>query len=67
FIHYNHEKVNPHSLSNNRINSLYEDNQGQLWVGTGDGLNRFDEKKQQFTHFLIKGASNNTPSLAGKV
>ncbi|MDC1106974.1 ATP-binding protein [Prolixibacteraceae bacterium] len=29
-------------LSNNTISSLLQDNQGYLWVGTYDGLNRYD-------------------------
>jgi len=29
-------------LSNNRVNALYQDSIGFLWLGTNDGLNRYD-------------------------
>lgn len=33
---------NKNGLSNSAIQSLYQDNQGVLWIGTCDGLNVFD-------------------------
>lgn len=33
---------NKNGLSNSAIQSLYQDNQGTLWIGTCDGLNVFD-------------------------
>ena len=29
-------------LSNNQVNSILQDNDGFIWIGTSDGLNRFD-------------------------
>ncbi len=29
-------------LSNNRVNAVYQDSTGFLWIGTDDGLNRYD-------------------------
>jgi ligand-binding sensor domain-containing protein/signal transduction histidine kinase len=39
------------SLSNNRVNALCVDHAGALWVGTQNGLNRFDRNTGEFTTF----------------
>ena len=31
-----------HGLSNNRVWAITQDKHGLIWIGTGDGLNRFD-------------------------
>lgn len=47
------------SLSNNRIQGIYIDNSGILWVGTDSGLNKFGKKKQTFGHWdMIPDAPN---------
>ncbi len=52
FTHYQHDPNNPNSLSNNGINSIYEDRSGMLWIGTGGGgLNKFDREKEIFTRY----------------
>lgn len=41
-----------YSLSNNRVMTIYEDSQYNLWVGTsGGGLNRFDRFHNRFERF----------------
>jgi signal transduction histidine kinase/ligand-binding sensor domain-containing protein/CheY-like chemotaxis protein len=54
FTRFVNDPRNPHSLSDNRIRSLYADHlAGTLWIGTaGGGLNRFDSATEQFTHFV---------------
>jgi PAS domain S-box-containing protein len=48
------------SLSNNRVNALCVDHRGTLWVGTQNGLNRFDRNTGEFTTFGERdGLSNN--------
>ncbi|MEO6406675.1 MAG: two-component regulator propeller domain-containing protein, partial [Ferruginibacter sp.] len=48
-------------LSNNSINCITKDNRGFLWVGTGEGLNRFDGR-----HFISFFCNRNDPaSLSG--
>jgi PAS domain S-box-containing protein len=39
------------SLSNNRVNAFCLDHRGTLWVGTQNGLNRFDRNTREFTTF----------------
>ena len=34
FTHYQHNPENPHSLSNDSIFAIYEDQEGVLWIGT---------------------------------
>jgi ligand-binding sensor domain-containing protein/anti-sigma regulatory factor (Ser/Thr protein kinase) len=40
------------SLSNNIVNSIFADRNGALWIGTNNGLNRFDEATQTFTRYF---------------
>ncbi len=49
------------SLNSNTIGSIYEDDQGIVWIGTnGGGLNRYDPKSNSFTYFTAKdGLPNN--------
>lgn len=60
--HYFNQPSNPHSLVDNRIIYLYEDNAGVIWVGTNNGVNKFDRIKQNFTTF--RHIENNPASLA---
>ncbi len=61
-----HQRDNPHSLSSNLINSIYEDDQGNLWVGTVEGgLNKRSQGSNEFIHFTTHtsaGLSHNTVS-----
>jgi ligand-binding sensor domain-containing protein/two-component sensor histidine kinase len=42
------------SLSANWVTALAEDKFGNLWVGTINGLNYFDQLTEQFTHFILQ-------------
>ena len=44
FTHFKHDPNNPLSLSHNRVNSILEDTNSMLWIGTENGLNRIDLK-----------------------
>ena len=52
FNNYQHDPVDPHSLSDNDIFGLFEDSEGFIWVATKNhGVNRFDPKTALFTRF----------------
>jgi len=50
-------------LSHNKVNCILEDKRGFMWVGTNDGLNRFDGN-----NFLVfRNQSGNKSSLSGNI
>jgi two-component system sensor histidine kinase ChiS len=52
FIHHQNNPADPHSLKGGTIESIYQDREGMIWVGTnGSGLNRLDPTTGRFTHF----------------
>lgn len=52
-------------LSQNSVYAIHQDNQGFLWIGTGDGLNRFDGKK--FKIYRQKFGDTSSNSLPGRI
>ncbi len=55
--------TNSNGLSNSSINTIFQDSENILWVGTWDGLNRFDGS--EFTIFTPE--LNNPNSLSNQV
>ena len=61
FTHYTHDSANPNSLSENTVASIWRDNSGMLWVGTGfSGINKLDQKDRKFTHYKHDLANPNS-------
>lgn len=56
FYAYSSNPDDAHSISHDAFNpslqTILEDRDGKLWVGTQNGLNRYDKKQQRFQHFL---------------
>lgn len=50
-IVYKHNPDDPYSLGDNKIYSIFRDDQGNLWIGTFNGLDRFDEETGKFYHY----------------
>lgn len=48
FIHYTHQKDNPHSLMHSDLSCLYEDSRKNIWVGQRAGLSYFDKNSNSF-------------------
>jgi signal transduction histidine kinase/ligand-binding sensor domain-containing protein len=52
FIRYLNDPKNPNSLINNKVRSIFEDHQGNFWIGTnGDGLHILDRRTGMFTRY----------------
>ncbi len=51
FKHYRHDPEDSLSISNDTIYLIFEDQAGNLWIGTDDGLNIFDQKTGKFTRY----------------
>ncbi|MXN90911.1 response regulator [Flavobacterium sp. Sd200] len=47
-------------LSNNSVNSIYQDKSGYMWFGTYDGLNRYDG----YDFLIFRNEINNSNSIA---
>jgi streptogramin lyase len=57
---YEHDMKRPGTLSDNRVNSVYIDRSGTMWVGTQNGLDKFDRKAGTFTVYTRRdGLSGN--------
>jgi signal transduction histidine kinase/ligand-binding sensor domain-containing protein len=51
-IHHKHDVGNPQSLGPGQVYAIGEDSTGALWVGTSQGLNRYEPSTETFTRFL---------------
>jgi len=52
FKRFSKNPTDPFSISDDRIYSIYEDDEGILWIGTfGGGLNKFDPKTGRFISY----------------
>jgi ligand-binding sensor domain-containing protein/signal transduction histidine kinase len=60
YAHYRHIAGDPTSLSNDTVHALFIDHAGVLWVGTDDGLNRFDPRSNTFKVFKIEAGSTSS-------
>ena len=51
-IHYQHDNLDKYSLSIDLVNSLFIDDEDNIWVGTENGgINLFDKKNNRFWHY----------------
>ncbi len=48
------EKNNPFSLPSNRINKIYRDKSGVIWIGTDNGLAKFSPQRMKFNYSLLQ-------------
>ena len=64
---FRHTIADPSSVTNDTISSLLVDRQGILWVGTADGLNRFDPVAQRFTAYRDETSTNAATEMGSMV
>ena len=63
FTIYAHKPDDPRSLSDDRVNSIYFDSSGVMWIGTQNGLDRFDSNTGSFkTYYEQDGLAGNVVS-----
>lgn len=63
FQWFRHDKRDPQSLSNDRVNSIHEAADGTLWIGTQNGLDHWDANASPLAHYADSdGLSGNTVS-----
>lgn len=55
-------KNNPHTISNNTVKALYKDKNGIIWIGTYDGLNKYNPYRNIFAHYLHEANKNSLVS-----
>jgi ligand-binding sensor domain-containing protein len=58
FVRYQQDFNNKSSLSNNRIYSLFEDNTGNLWIGTYMGISKINKHVNSFKHHQAEDVSS---------
>jgi signal transduction histidine kinase/ligand-binding sensor domain-containing protein/DNA-binding response OmpR family regulator len=59
FRNFTHIKDNKNSVVNNYINVVYEDTDGDIWLGTNNGISIFYRKTGQWKHLLTEPKSIN--------
>ena len=54
WTHYQADPQDPGSLSSNSVLTIFEDSSGELWVGTGGGLDRIERETGTFAHYRVQ-------------
>ena len=48
---YKHNDADPNSISGNEIHCIFRDRNGNIWIGTNNGLDLFDTLNGKFIHY----------------
>jgi ligand-binding sensor domain-containing protein/signal transduction histidine kinase len=64
---FRQESGDPSGVSNDTISDLLIDREGILWIGTGDGLNRFDPATERFTVYRDETSPNSGGQMGSMV
>ncbi len=55
---FRNDPLNPKSISSNWPNKIYKDPEGTIWISSPGGLNRFDDKTQSFTRYVMNATDS---------
>ena len=70
YFDYQQEKfttyTDKHGLPDNSVYSILNDNKNHLWLGTGNGLSRFDPVTKTFTNYDYKDGLQSNVFVAGE-
>lgn len=61
---YENIQYNKQSLADNHVNCVLEDRLHRIWMGTNQGISRFDPEKKEWKHFLQDNTVPNTIILS---
>ncbi|MEO7489621.1 MAG: two-component regulator propeller domain-containing protein [Ferruginibacter sp.] len=64
-ISFKHDDANPNSLGGTGVRTVCADEQGIIWIGLGEGLDRFDPATGIFKHY--RHTQNAPSSISGGV
>lgn len=62
--YYKNIEYNNQSLVDNHVNCVLEDREKRIWMGTNQGLSRFDPEKKVWKHFLQDNKNLNSIILS---
>ena len=62
---YRRDELSANTLSGNNIFSVLKDHEGQLWIGTSQGLNRYNPDTRQYTQYYHQ--PDDSASLSGNL
>ena len=64
FERFLHDPNDATTISNNKVRAMFEDSQGNFWVGTaGDGLHLFDRANKTFKQYSFDPENSSRPSM----
>ena len=53
FVHYIHDPKDEDSISAGYVSTVYQTQDGDIWIGTKHALNRYNETSDTFEHFNV--------------
>lgn len=63
FLQYRHDPTKEGSLANNRVNCIYIDRSGIVWIGTNGGISIYDPLQQKFAQTFLPELNNGGNSI----